>query len=129
MSKPLQRKKQKKRGKRLLENENEEKNNIIFLTSVGRVIPSNADRNSVITEFHLNNNANVNVVNQNFVFEHDFTKVENLLFKFEWMGGTIYCYGIYLLVYKFENNWYYKNNVNTFLMQLLKKIPRLFLAI
>ena len=51
----------------------------------------------------------MNVGNQNFVFEHDFTRVENLLFKFEWMdGGTIYCYKIYLLIYKVENNWNYK---------------------
>ena len=36
-------------------------------------------------------------------------KIENLLFKPEWMdGGTIYDDKIYFLVYEFENNWHYK---------------------
>ena len=70
-------------GKKIRRKRFLEKKIIIFWTSVGRFIPPNTDRNSVITEFHFNNNANVNVVNQNFAFEHDLTKIENLLFRFE----------------------------------------------
>ena len=93
MSKPPQLK------KKIVEND-PWKAKTIFFTSIGRVIPPNANGNAVITEFYLDNNTFVIVVNRSFVFEHDFIKIENLLFKPERInGGTIYFYGVYLLVY------------------------------
>ena len=91
-------------------------------SSCGQVIPLNANQNAVIIEIYVNNGANMNVVNQNFVLEHDFTKIGNPLFKFEWMdGGTIYCYKIYLLIYKFQNNWHYKKQCKTIFTLLTKR--------
>ena len=77
---------------------------LFSLINVGRVIPPNTGRYLVITKSYVNNNVDVNVLIQNFAFEHDFTKIDTLLFKPEWMdGSTNYCYRIYLLVYEFEN--------------------------
>ena len=58
------------------------KTGFYFLTYIGRVIPPNANRNAVITEFHLGQWCECECGTQNFAFEHDFTEIEILLFKY-----------------------------------------------
>ena len=100
----------------------------IFLVHIGGVIPSNANRITVTPEFHLDINADVNAVNQSFAFEYDFTKIENLLFKFKWMDSNNICR------YEIYNYWFtnleitgnIKNNVDTFIILSIKNVPVIF---
>ena len=106
-----------------MENESEG----IFFTSIGRVIPPNTDRVAVTAKFYLDKGADINMVNQNFAFEYDFITVEILLFKLEWMDyGTIYCFGMYLLVYEMKIIGMRKTDINTFFMPLIKNASVIF---
>ena len=75
----------------------------------GHVTVRNPESTRIPTRMNFDNGAEVNVINQRFVLEHNFEKaVDAPLPSPKWMdGNTTFCYAAYLVDYKLQDSWGY----------------------
>ena len=72
----------------------------------GQVSSGTPQADLVVTTFHFDNGAEVNVISQRFALEHNLQSVQGPLPSPQWMDGrTTYCYGAYVVTYVLRDSW------------------------
>lgn len=84
----------------------------------------------VSTEFHFDNGAEVNVISQRFVLEHDIPRIEAPLPSPQWMDGkSTYCYGAYIVSYVICDSWSHEKRCQHTFYAIDKEGPPLVLGL